>query len=154
MSGDDQMLRMASNEGKHVYINLPNDASFLNEMRSALKIDKYIGFANTNTIPKFDEIRAIKQRESRAHKERAKLFLQEALKDADFYIKGDKVQTNVKDFKMRVNDALERVVNMVFHKLTYITAPKDDIDIRNFLKKDLDNTISLEVDVIENEFAI
>ena len=154
MSGDDQMLRMASNDGKHVFINLPNDAGFLNEMRSALKIDKYIGFANANTIPKFDEIRAIKQRESRAHKDRAKLFLQEALKDADFYIKGDKVQTNVKDFKMRVNDALERVVNMVFHKLNYITAPKDDIDIRNLLKKDHDNIISLDVDVIENEFAI
>ena len=154
MSGDDQTLRMASNDGKHVFINLPNDAGFLNEMRSALKIDKYIGFANANTIPKFDEIRAIKQRESRAHKDRAKLFLQEALKEADFYIKGDKVQTNVKDFKMRVNDALERVVNMVFHKLTYITAPKDDIDIRNLLKKDLDNAISLNVDVIENEFAI
>jgi hypothetical protein len=154
MSGDDQMLRMASNDGKHVYINLPNDASFLNEMRSALKIDKYIGFANTNTIPKFDEIRVIKQRESRAHKDRAKLFLQEALKAADFYIKGDKVQTNIKDFKMRLNDALERVVNMVFHKLNYITAPKDDVDIRNLLKKDLDNTISLDVEVIENEFAV
>ena len=55
---------------------------------------------------------------------------------------------------MRVTDALERVVNMVFHKLNYITAPKDDIDIRNLLKKDHDNIISLDVDVIENEFAI
>lgn len=46
-----------------------------------------------------------------------------------------KYKQNVKDFKMRVNDALERVVNMVFHKLTYINAPKDDIDIRNLLKR-------------------
>jgi len=154
INGDDQMLRMASSDGQHVYVNLPNDAGFLNEMRAALKIDKYIGYANANNIPQFDEIKSIKQRESREHKNRAKLFLQEALKEADLYINGDRIQTPVKDFKIRINEALDRVVNTVYHKLPYIDAPKDDIDVRNLLKQDTSNTISLDIEVIENSFAI
>lgn len=154
INGDDQMLRMASIDGKYVYVNLPNDAGFLNEMRASLKIDKYIGYTNANKIPKFDEIKSIKQRESREHKNRAKLFLQEALKEADFYINGDRIQTTVKDFKSRINEALDRVVTTVYHKLSYIDAPKDNIDVRNLLKKDTSNAISLEMEVVENAFAI
>ena len=154
MNGDDQMLRMASSDGTHVYVNLPNDDSYINEMRSALKIDRFLRYASNNNIPKFDEIRLIKQREARTYRDRSKLFLQEALKEAEFYINGDRVQPSTKDFKLRLNEALERVANTVYHKLTYIDAPKDDIDIRKLLKRSQDNTITLDTVIVENEFAI
>lgn len=154
LNGDDSSLRMASTDGKNVIVNLPNDAGFINEMSAALKIDKYISYTNANNIPKIDEIKSLKQRESREHKNRAKLFLQEALKEADFYINGDRMQETAKDFKSRINDALFRVVETVYHKLSYIDAPKDDIDIRNLLKTKADNAISLDMEVSENEFAI
>ena len=70
------------------------------------------------------------RKELRDRREAARIFLEEALKDADIYVKGERIQSLSRDIKARINDALSRLVGQVYHKLTYIDTPASDADIR------------------------
>lgn len=141
---DDTIFRMMSGQGKEVLVVLPDDSAFLNELRSALKIEKYIRFGAASTVAKFEEIREAKKREMRDRSDNAKLFLIEAMKAADIYVNGDKVQIGSKEVSSRINDALGRLVSTVYHKLSYIDVAMDEANIRALFKQTKQQAISLE----------
>ncbi|MFA9423827.1 MAG: BREX system P-loop protein BrxC, partial [Sedimentibacter sp.] len=143
--GDDETtFRMMSGQGKEVLVVLPDDFAFLNEMRSALKIEKYIRFGAASTVAKFEEIREAKKREMRERSDNAKLFLVEAMKTADIYVNGDKIQIGSKEVSSRINEALGRLVSTVYHKLPYIDVAMDESNIRALFKQAKQQSISLE----------
>src|SRR5699024_7833326 len=98
-NGHDSNLRMLSSTGHDVYVDLPNDAEFLNELRQAMKIEKFISSASAGNIPKFEEIRSNKRGEMGEHLNRSRVFLQESLKTAKFYVNGDLLELGTRDFK-------------------------------------------------------
>ena len=132
---DETTMRMLSGQSRCVLVVLPDDRTFLDEIRSALQIEKFIRFDATNAITKYEQIKADKKVELREHNEQAKLFLSEALKAADIYVNGDKVQSSSKEIVSRINDAMGKLAASVFHKLSYIDAATSESDIRALFKE-------------------
>lgn len=153
-SADVHTLRMMSGQGKKVLVVLPNDSSFLDELRSALKIEKYLRLTTSSNLTKFEQIKEGKRAEMRERSANAKLFLLEALKNADIYVNGDKIQINSKDVSARINDALGRLVSSVYHKLTYIDAPMSEINIRKLFKSGDQQSLKLDTGSDPNVHAL
>lgn len=153
-NGQDSNLRMLSGTSPDVYVDLPNDAGFIHELRTAMKIEKFLSSPSANNMPRFEEIKAMKRIEMNEHRDRAKLFLQDTLKSAKFYVNGDLLELGSRDFKHNLTESLERVVDTVYHKLNYITHPKEEVDIHNLFRRARNTQIKLEDGTIENENAI
>ena len=127
---DETTMRMLSGQSRCVLVVLPDDRTFLDEIRSALQIEKFIRFDATNAVTKYEQIKADKKIELREHTEQAKLFLVEALKAAEIYVNGDKLQSTSKEVASRINDAMGKLAASVFHKLSYIDMATSESDIR------------------------
>ena len=141
---DEITLRMMSGQNKDVLVVLPNDSAFLDELRVALKIEKYLRFPKASTLTKFAEIRSAKEREMRERGNNARLFLVESMKNADIYVNGDKAQIASKDVTARINDALGRLISTVYHKLPYIDAAMSEANIRALFKTSNQQSFTLD----------
>lgn len=141
---DETQLRMMSGQGKEVLVVMPNDSAFMDELRVALKIEKYLRLTNTSTLTKFEQIKEAKRVEMRERNGNGKLFLVEAMKSADIYVNGDKVQIGSREVASRISEALGRLVSTVYHKLPYIDAPMNEAHIRALLKPSNQQTLTLE----------
>ena len=153
-AAEETTLRMRSGQGKEVLVVLPDDSVFLTELRSALKIEKYLRLNTSKTLVKFEQIKEAKKVEMRDRNGNAKLFLVEAMKNADIYVNGDKAQIGAKDVSARINDALGRLVSTVSHKLPYIDAAMDEANIRALFKTHKNHAVSLEGDAEPNVNAL
>lgn len=131
---DETTLRMMSGQSKCVIVALPDDKTFVDEIRSALKIEKYLRQNSTNVVSKYEQIKEAKRVEMRERSANARIFLEEAMKQAAIYVNGDKVQIAAKDISSRINDALGKLVSTVFHKLSYIDTAMNEAHIRAVLK--------------------
>lgn len=151
---DETTLRMLSSQGKEVLVVLPGDRSFFDELRNSMKIEKYLKTAPSGILTKYEEIKTAKGKEMRRRASDAKLFLQEAMKNADIYVNGDKVQNGAKDVTARLNDALERLVSAVYHKLPYIEAAYGEADIRKLLAEVNHQSLSIGDGKQANEHAL
>lgn len=140
---EETTLRMLSGQGKEVLVVLPNDSVFLDELRSALKIEKYLRVTTFSALSKFETIKEAKRVEMRERSGNAKLFLTEAMKNADIYVNGDKAQIASKDVTARINDALGCLVSTVYHKLTYIDAVMSEANIRALFKTSNQQSLTL-----------
>jgi hypothetical protein len=143
-STDEITMRMISGQGKEILVVLPNDSVFLDEIRSALKIEKFLRLNTSSALAKFDQIKEGKRVEMRERNGNAKLFLIESLKNAEIYVNGDKAQIGSKDVSARINDALGRLVSTVYHKLPYIDALMGEANIRAMFKSANQLTLTLE----------
>lgn len=153
--GDEETtLRMMSGQGKEVLVVLPNDSAFLNELRSALKIEKYLRLTTSNALAKFEQIKEAKRVEMRERNGNAKLFLVDAMKDADIYVNGDKAQIGSKEVISRINDAIGRLVSTVYHKLPYIEVAMSEANIRALFKTSNQQMLTLESGVEPNVHAL
>ena len=74
----------------------------------------------------------------------AKLYLTEALKDSTIYVNGDVLRTSGKEVNSRINEAIGRLVQTVYHKLSYITAPMGETDIRKLFRSSNQLSLTLE----------
>lgn len=141
---EDSTLRMISGQGKEVLVALPNDDSFLTEMRAYLKIERFLRKNTSVQLAKYEAIKEAKRVEMRERNSNAKLYLTEALKDATIYVNGDVLRTSGKEVNSRINEAIGRLVQTVYHKLSYITAPMGETDIRKLFRSS--NQLSLTVE--------
>ena len=133
-STDDATLRMMSGQGREVLVVLPPDAEFLTEIQAYLKIEGFLRKNTSTQLAKYETIKEAKRREMRERNQNAKLYLTEALKEATIYVNGDIVRTNNRDVGTRINEAIGRLVQTVYHKLSYIDAPMDEVEIRKTLR--------------------
>ena len=131
---DEQTMRIISSQSNCVLIVLPDDRSFLDEIIASAKIEKFLRFDATNTVAKYEEIKNAKRTEMRDHSQNAKTFLTEAMRAADIYVSGDKLQISAKDISGRINEALAKLVAIVYHKLSYIDAAMSESDVRSLIK--------------------
>lgn len=141
---DDATLRMMSGQGREVLVVLPNDTAFLDEIRSYIKIEKFLRRNTTTQISKYETIKEAKRVEMRERNSNAKLYLKEALKDATIYVNGDIANISAKEVTSRINEAIGRLVQTVYHKLSYIDAAMSESDIRKMFKTS--NQLSLQLD--------
>lgn len=152
---DEASLRLMSGQSNVVLVVLPEDRGFIQELTELIKIEKFMRLDSVNTVSKYEEIKAVKRAELREHSERAKSFLSDALKAAEIYVTGDKFQSSAKEITSKINDALGKLVDTVYHKLSYITAAKGESDVKQLLQS---GGAQLRLDLgkadNENQFAL
>lgn len=151
---DETVYRIMSNQGNCVLVVLPDDRAFLDEIRSAMQIEKFIRFDATNTVTKYEQIKESIKVEMRERMAAAKLFLTESLKNAEIYANGDKVQTQSKEISSRINESIGKLIGTVYHKLNYITAAMSDNDIRELFKDNGKQLTLANTSSTPNELAL
>lgn len=132
---DDSTLRIKSGQEKEVLVVLPDDMAFWNELRTHLKIEKFLQGPSAAQYSKYEDIKDAKRKEMRTRSGNAKLYLTEALKEAVIYVNGDIAKIPAKDISARFNEALGRLVQTVYHKLSYIDTPMDEASIRKLMRR-------------------
>ena len=127
-------LSMYSMQGGFIVVALPDDDSFMEEISIAKKINNFFQYnSSARSLTNFDEIRGRKSREMKEHNDRAKTYLQEALKEADIYINGSKTEIKEKDFNNRIDDALLKMVEHLYSKLNYIDTAMNEVNVKKAL---------------------
>lgn len=151
---DETTMRIMSGQSNCVLVVLPDDRTFLDEIRTVLKIEKFIRYDATNSITKFESIKEAKKVEIRERNGAARLFLSESLKNAEIYVNGDKIQSGAKEITTKINEALGKLVSTVYHKLSYIDTAMSENDIR-LLFKNNEQQLTLEnTKTTKNELAL
>ena len=153
-STDDATLRMMSGQGKEVLVVLPNDAEFLTEIQAHLKIEGFLRKNTSTQLAKYEMIKEAKRVEMRERNQNAKLYLTEALKEATIYVNGDVIRVNGKEVNSRINEALGRLVQTVYHKLSYIDAPMGEAEIRKMFHQSNQLSLALEGSTESNTHAL
>ncbi|PNV62533.1 BREX system P-loop protein BrxC [Clostridium sp. chh4-2] len=141
---EETTLRMMSGQGKEVLVVLPDDRTFMDEIRTYLKIEKFLRLNTSLALSKYETIKECKRMEMRERFSTAKLFLTESLKDATIYVNGDRAQIGSKEVSSRINDALGRLVMTVYHKLSYIDMATSEDDIRKLMRTTNQLSLNLE----------
>ena len=151
---DDTTLRMMSGQGKEVLVVLPNDDEFLTEMQVYLKIERFLRKPGTFQLTKYESIKEAKRVEMRERYDNAKLFLTEALKEAAIYVNGDIARLSTKEVTGRINEAIGRLVQTVYHKLSYIDTAMSEADIRKMFHSTNQISLALEGGTEPNSHAL
>lgn len=92
--------------------------------------------------------------EMRERNANAKLYLTEALKEATIYVNGDIARVNGKEVGTRINEAIGRLVQTVYHKLSYIDTPMGEAEIRKLLHTSNQLSLGLEGGTESNAHAL
>lgn len=147
------VLKEMSQRENNLIVNLPADATFLNELEEVLKIQAYLrkkgGAASSETM---EEIKTRKGREVGERMARVKALLKDALQAAGLYVNSQKLEVKEKDPVDRLNEGFRTLINANYTKLGYINTFIDsDGAIADILYKD-----KVQLDFIEepNKLAL
>lgn len=129
---DEARLKMLSSgeSGDHtIFVQLHDDTRLNNELRMMLQIQNYLRSGTAGRITKYRAICEAKQEEVEEHRQNVKVFLKQALSEADIYVYGSKLSGGSRDFETRLNDALKQQVERLFNHLTDIDKSVSEQDI-------------------------
>ena len=150
----DAALRLLSASEQSVIMKLPNDTTFLDEIRGSIQIYKYLNKNASGAQDSFESIRRAKEDERLEKKDRIKIYIEEALKNADIYVNGDKAVINAKETSSRIDEAMRKLVETQYNKLTYMETAPELSDIAHVLRDD-GGQITLGVeDTTPNKLAL
>lgn len=130
-------LKGLSESNSEVIVQLPQDITVFDEIRETLQIQKYLTRNGGNLKA---ELRAILQEEYNEKIERIKIFLEEAVKNSNIYVKGDKVDIQEKNAEARLDEGMSKLVAKVYNKLNYMTFAPDKSDVLRVLNSDAQAT--------------
>ncbi len=151
---DETTLRMLSGQKNEVLVVLPNDESFLDEIRQCLKIEKFLRLNTSMQLAKYETIKKAKREEMTERNDNAKLYLTESLKEASIYVDGDRSRVSAKEVSTRIMEALGKLVQTVYNKLSYITAAKGEADIRKMFQSTNQLNLGFESETDANTHAL
>lgn len=151
---DDLTLRMMAGQKNEVLASLPKDAAFLDEIRQYLKIEKFLRLNTFTQLAKYEMIKEAKRVEMRERNANAKLYLTESLKEATIYVNGDVPHISAKEVSARISEAIGRLVQTVYNKLSYITAAMSEAEIRKMFHSSNSMTLGLEGAADANTHAL
>lgn len=132
---DETQLVLQSTKNQ-MLVNLPVDQEFMNHINTYLKVEKYITTANASSaIKNFAAVKAEKTTENQELSVSIQAQLDDFLKQATFYFNNNKLVVSGTDFKSRLNDALQQMAKLVYHKNDLVDSAISESDINNFLKE-------------------
>ena len=132
------ILKGLSESNNEVVVHLLNDLTVFDEIKEALQIQKYLTKKSADLKV---ELRSRKQEEYNDKIERIKLFLESSIKDATIYVKGDKVDIAEKNVDSRLDEAMGKLVDKVYNKLSYMDFAPDKSDVKEALTKEYQTTL-------------
>ena len=151
---DDGTMKFLSGQDNVVLVVLPQSRAFIDEIIGAAQIERFLTTGANGNLTKYDEIKAVKGRELADKKTNAKIFLEEALKQSVIYVSGDRIQSSAKDIRSKINEGLEKLVKILYHKLSYINVPMNETDLYTALKGQPDQLTLNGESSESNKFAI
>ena len=133
---NEQTVSFMSSTSRDVILLLPeNNLTWYDELLNSLKINDYLRNVADPGKGKSTMIRAAKMQEALRNDEEALKSLKEAIGNAMIFMGGHKVtEITTHDPSVRINEALGRLVESIYYKLSYMNSPKDDQDIRVLFK--------------------
>lgn len=131
------VLKGLSEANNEVIVHLHNDLTVFDEIKETLQISKYLRKHSSDLKA---ELKARKQEEYNEKNERIKLFLEESIKSATIYVKGDKVSIGDKNCENKLDEAMGKLVDKVYNKLSYMDSEPEKSDILNALKTEVQDT--------------
>ncbi len=152
--GDDQTMRLISGQSNCVLVVLPDNRSFMDEIRNNIAIEHFLQKNVGADNPRIGEIRETKKRESQERTAEIKRQLEDALRNAAIYVGGDLVQSTTREIKARINEAMGKLVDRVYYKLTYIDTAYGEADIRDTLRPGVQQTVMVGVPSNPNQMAL
>ena len=132
------ILKGLSESNNEVVVHLLSDLTVFEEIKEALQIHKFLTKKSTELKV---ELRGRLQEEYNDKINRIKLFLESSIKDADIYVKGDKVDIAEKNVESRLDEAMNKLVAKVYNKLPYMDFAPDKSDIDKELTKEYQQTL-------------
>ena len=129
---DENRLKMlsAGESGDHtIFVLLHDDTRLNNELRTMLQIQNYLRSGTAGRITKYRTICDAKQEEVEERRQNVKVFLKQALTEADIFVYGTKLPGSSRDFETRLNDAFKQQVERLFNHLTDIDKVVSEQDI-------------------------
>ena len=151
---DDLTLRMHSGQKHELLVLLPEDAAFLDEIRQYLKIEKFLRLNTSAQLSQYETIKEAKRVEMRERNANAKLYLTESLKEATIYVNGDVARISAKEVSSRITEALGRLVEAVYNKLSYIDSAMGEAEIRKMFFYTNQMSLGLEGATESNPHAL
>ena len=153
---NEQALRMMSGgpEVPCVVIKLPDNSAFLDEITEMLKIDKYLNRPSSGADA-YKSIRRAKEDERIEKKTRIRIFIEDAIKNADIYVCGDKTTIASKDPVSRIDEAMKKLIETQYSKLSYMETSPELSDIAAiFNDSGNQQTMAGTSDTIPNKLAM
>lgn len=153
----DVEVKALSSRERNVFLVLPDEMSFFDEMEQAMQIDTYLrrtaGKSVSDTV---EDIKTTKNRESKQRVERCQSLVVEALKRAEFYVNGSRLDIKEKNPQERMNDVLKVLVEGIYTKLSYINSPFYNTEsLQTIVRRHLDQTVIMGAETkVENELAL
>ena len=139
----DTHLREKSKSNKETIFKLHDDEIILTEIEERLQILRYLkkkGSENSNNKTK--TLLQVKSQEAEEKRKRVETFVEHSIEIADIYIAGNhEKKIDAKNPNERINDALGKLVNKTYNKLSYMTTEPDKNDIKDVLEENLGNII-------------
>lgn len=129
---DEARLKMlsGSDDGSHtIYVLLHDDTRLNSELRTMLQIQNYLRSGTAGRITKYRAICEAKQQEVEDRRKNVKVYLNQALSEADIYVYATKLPGNGRDFEVRLNEAFKQQVDRLFNHLTDMDKAVSEQDI-------------------------
>lgn len=150
----DSDLALKSLQEQSVIIRLPADQAFMDELSMHLKIEKFLQHNTSSKAASYGDIKSAKEREMRDRLAFAKTLLEDNLKTATIYVNGNMSEISAKEISTRMNEAMGKLVQNVYNKLSYIDTPMEDSQIKQTLHIDTDAALEVSTDSQANAQAV
>lgn len=151
---DESSLKIRTTTSNSVVVAIPEDNKFVEELRVSLKIERYLADHSTDTDGR-KEIKDQKREEKTQREKNAKDYLTFGLQDARIYACSEKIQITNKDFKVRINAGLEKLVKTMYHKQNIMNEPMNEANIRGVLKETVNSQMVISgAEAIPNQQAL
>lgn len=141
-------LNMKTMDGSIVLFRLPEDQTFLDEIKEILRTEKYINRKNSINNPQnIQDIIDAKGKELGGRRNRVKDLLETALLEAEVYAFSQRQEVKGSSARERISAALELLVKNEYKKLPYIKNPfAEERQIAQILRADDLELINLQQD--------
>ena len=124
-------------EGR-VLVVLPNENDFYNKLREVAKVEKFNKTKNQSSSSQtVKSVIQTKVEQARIDRKAISISIETAIKNADFYIQGQKLNVKGTTAKEKLVNVLSELIVSVYTKLDNITGHFNTVDeIKSILKKD------------------
>lgn len=117
---DDSAMRMLSMGSSDAIIRLPEDVTFLDEIREYIKLQRYMTKNASELLNSHRVVHDAKAAELSEKSRRIITFMEKAISDADVYINGNDYISKSQDADQKINEILKRQVESTYYKLSYM----------------------------------
>ena len=153
LANDQKCILSSSGDNGKTVVRLQNDSALGRELTAYMKTDKYLSFKDDSTSPPTSRrIHKELATENRQRRKSLSVLLGDMLSDADYFVAGERFETNTSGPITAMGESLEYLVENTFTKLSYLKHLNGNPikEIQAILKSDDATQHALQMELPEN----